>query len=155
MKKLIVFVILALLVSCIAPRIISLNQPYVKIYDDLNGTKDELFISANKWMVGIFNNAESVIQYFDKEEGVIIGKYLITGQLTFGDDDIYTGTKVFSQLDIRVKNGKARFEVDLEPWKYDPTETTVYDLTKEEVTKYLETLSESLHTELLKAKIDF
>ena len=41
------------------------------------GSKAELFVKANLWMVDQFKSAKSVIQYSDKEAGVIKGKYLL------------------------------------------------------------------------------
>ncbi|WP_107822016.1 DUF4468 domain-containing protein [Mangrovibacterium marinum] len=46
---------------------------------EVPGTKDELYVKANEWMVRSFNNAKSVIQFQDKEAGKIMGKYLLHG----------------------------------------------------------------------------
>lgn len=39
-------------------------------------TQVELYSKANMWLVDAFNNAKSVIQFSDKETGVIKGKYV-------------------------------------------------------------------------------
>lgn len=46
------------------------------IYEFPGMTKDQLYIASNTWMVDIFRSAESVIQFSDKEDGVVMGKYV-------------------------------------------------------------------------------
>jgi len=41
------------------------------------GTKDENYIKANLWLVDVFISAKSVIQFSDKDAGVIKGKYVL------------------------------------------------------------------------------
>lgn len=38
-------------------------------------SKDELYVNANTWLVSTFNNADSVVQFSDKEAGKIAGKF--------------------------------------------------------------------------------
>ncbi|MBW1612438.1 MAG: DUF4468 domain-containing protein [Deltaproteobacteria bacterium] len=155
MKKYAALLLVLLVSSCVTTRFISLDEPFVRVFDNLPGTKSELFITANKWMVGQFNNAQSVIQYSDKEEGVIIGKYFMTGLLIPGEDEIYTSSEIYSQLDIRVKDGRARIEVNPSAWKYDPAGTTTYTMTQEQLLTYLEIFAESLRQALMECKLEF
>ncbi len=53
------------------------NDEFVKVYEDLNSSQDDLYLKANEWIVGIFKDAKSVIQDTDKEKG-IEGKYYRT-----------------------------------------------------------------------------
>jgi hypothetical protein len=41
-------------------------------------SKNELYLKANAWFVEAFNSAESVIEYQDKEDGAIMGKYILS-----------------------------------------------------------------------------
>ena len=41
------------------------------------GTKNDVYVKANLWLVDVFNSAKSVIQFSDKEAGVIKGKYVL------------------------------------------------------------------------------
>ena len=47
----------------------------------MTDNQDDLFIKANDWMISMFKDASSVIQFNDKQEGVLIGKYLMSGTL--------------------------------------------------------------------------
>ncbi len=38
--------------------------------------QDQLYVQANLWLVKIFTDSKSIIQFSDKEAGVIAGKYL-------------------------------------------------------------------------------
>ena len=70
MKHLMIIAVM-LLTSC-AVQQISLSDTVAR-----DGTKSELWVKANMWMIDIFHDAESVIQFSDKEAGVIKGKYVI------------------------------------------------------------------------------
>jgi hypothetical protein len=41
------------------------------------GTKNDVYVKANLWLVDVFNSAKSVIQFSDKDAGVIKGKYVL------------------------------------------------------------------------------
>ena len=45
------------------------------IFDYPNKTNDQLYILANTWFVEYFNSDESIIEFQDKENGKIAGKY--------------------------------------------------------------------------------
>ena len=45
------------------------------IFDFPNKTNDQLYILANTWFVEYFNSDESIIEFQDKENGKIAGKY--------------------------------------------------------------------------------
>ena len=72
-----------------------------KIVNIANTNKSDLFVRANNWMVETFNNAESVIQFSDKENGIVTGKYLMQ---TIIKGTAVPVTKVFAIIKIRVKD---------------------------------------------------
>ena len=96
------------LFSC-APSLINFTEDehLGEIYEDVIGSHDELYLRANSWMISTFNDAESVIQHSDKEEGVIIGRYLMNGTVSAG---MYgsVDTRVYAVIDIRVRDDRAR-----------------------------------------------
>jgi len=94
------------------------NIEVTKVYDDVVGTKAQLFLKTNEWMVSTFKNADSVIQYSDKDEGVIIGKYLMAGQILFGSYKV--DERVFAILEVHVKDGKIKISIKPVPWNYVP-----------------------------------
>lgn len=74
-------------------------------------TKNQLYVTANKWMVDTFNNASSVIEFTDKEAGTIIGKYLVSGNVTsFGMAGVLD-TRIYAKINIEVKDNKAKIEI--------------------------------------------
>ena len=72
---------------------------------EFKGTKEELYLKANAWMVKSFSNSKSVIQFQDKEAGKIMGKYLMKSLAT--DNEIY------SLITISVKDNATK--IDIEP----------------------------------------
>jgi hypothetical protein len=74
MKK-VVFILIAIALSSCTVTMITTAPSILEAHPE--GLKDDLFVQANLWMVDNFKNAESVIQYTDKEAGVFKGKALI------------------------------------------------------------------------------
>ena len=64
-----------ILTSCGTTSLVRPENNYEKIIEIEGLSKDKLYIKANAWFVETFNSAESVIEFQDKEEGKIIGKY--------------------------------------------------------------------------------
>ncbi len=101
--------IIVLLQSCATMTDIDLTPEATVVSEiiELPGmTKDNLYIMANSWMVDTFVNAESVIEFTDKEAGIIKGKYVISGLY----EGLY-GLSIRSTLTIEIKEGKARITI--------------------------------------------
>ena len=126
MKKFL-FVLLVALISCKPFQMIT-GSSYEKseIISVEGSSKDQIYIKANEWMVKIFNNAKSVIQFQDKEEGRIIGKYLLFSNLkSFQYGTV--GGDIFAILNIYVKDGAAKISILPQGyWQYDPSGATIY-----------------------------
>lgn len=155
MKNIITVFLIVGLSSCIATQVSFKEDEYLsKVFEDTPGTKDELYLKANRWMVSAFNNAESVIQHNDKQEGAIIGKYLMSGTISSGYMGVVTDTRVYAIVEIRLKDNKAK--IDIKPqgsWRYG--EMTVYDYSKEQAIRDMNQLANSFHDALLKPESDF
>lgn len=155
MKNIITVFLIVGLSSCIATQVSFKEDEYLsKVFEDTPGTKDELYLKANRWMVSAFNNAESVIQHNDKQEGAIIGKYLMSGTVSSGYMGVVTDTRVYAIVEIRLKDNKAK--IDIKPqgsWRYG--EMTVYDYSKEQAIRDMNQLANSFHDALLKPESDF
>jgi len=97
MKKL-MLLSLIFITACVVYKTVS-SEPYSEVFENLPGTKDELFVKANEWMVKTFTSAESVIEYSDKEAGALMGKYLMYHKTEAG---MYgeTTIDVFATIDI-------------------------------------------------------
>lgn len=159
MKKIILICIIAFGVQSCASyeKVVTVKEDMSSVYDDLNGTKNQLFLKANEWMVNTFNNAESVIQYSDKDEGAIIGKYLMFGELISVPMGMTVNTRVFAIIDIRVKDNKARVSIKpAETWTYNPKSgRTIYSFSPENFKEEANELKENIHTSLKRDNIEF
>ena len=128
---------------------------YVEVFDDLQDNKHQLYLKANNWIIQAFNDAESVIQHSDKEEGVVIGKYLMSGTVQsnmYGSVD----NRVYAIIDIRVKDHKARLEIKPQgQWSYDPSGMSIYNYSKEDAINDMKRLSDDFYNALLKDNVEF
>jgi hypothetical protein len=70
------------------------------------------FIKANEWMVQSFNDAKSVIQFKDKEAGIVKGKYLLKAGVVSTSPYVQSVPSFYSIITIRVKDNLARIEID-------------------------------------------
>jgi len=122
----------------------------------LEASKNELYIRANKWMVTNFNNAKSVIQFSDKEGGVVTGKYLMGEYSLFNDS---TGSKkkdVFALITIDVKNNAAKISIVPEQFQYfQQSNSKTDDLTEGQVELQLTNLLTSFENYMKNHKEDF
>jgi hypothetical protein len=76
----IIFTILAamLLHGCSTVQYVPENERRIERVIEASGwSKNKLYVKTNAWFVETFNSAESVIEYQDKEDGVIMGKYTL------------------------------------------------------------------------------
>ncbi|MCH3883264.1 MULTISPECIES: DUF4468 domain-containing protein [Tenacibaculum] len=68
------------------------------------------YIKANEWMVNTFNDPKSIIQFSDKDAGIVKGKYVMySGQAATK----YTAEvkPYFSIITIRVKDKASKIEI--------------------------------------------
>lgn len=159
MKNVLLISLSILIVSlsgCIAYKSYS-SEPSVEVFENLIGKQDDLYIKANEWMVSTFNDAESVIQFADKEEGTIIGKYLIGGSLVAASQ--YTSAadlRVYAIVDVRVKDSKARISVTPSEWKsYDESMYPRYAVTPAKIKAESELLINEFIKHMRGVDIDF
>lgn len=154
MKTRLLFITL-LVSSCATMVTFSENEAVSHVFDDTPGSQDELYLKANSWMIETFNNAESVVQHNDKEQGVIIGKYLLHGSSASG---LYgnVDNRIYATIDIRLKDNKARIEIKPQgSWQYDESGMSVFSYSKQDAIADMNHLAESLHQSLLKKAIEF
>ena len=90
-----------------------------KVFDVNNATKDELYVRANNWMVERFTSAKSVLQFSDKEQGVISGKFLLNS-IILGKSSNYgplVYEDVYAIIKIQLKDNKVKITVKPKPYK--------------------------------------
>lgn len=85
-------------------------EPFQEVIEVADTSADELFIKANQWAVGAFNKANSVIEFSDKESGIITGKYVedVITNVLFGYH-----TKLTTIMNIETKDNKVRITLTL------------------------------------------
>lgn len=138
--------------SCMVTQV-KFDNPIEKVFEDIIGSKTDLYVKSNEWMVKNFHDATSVIEFSDKEEGVLIGKYLLFGSISnIGLYGAQMDSRIYCKIDIRVKDNKARISIEpLKVW----SSSSINPYTKERAEKDLNSLIESYHNYLLSKKIDF
>ena len=72
-------------------------REYSEVIDVPGKSMAELYVIANSWFVDNFNSAESVIQFQDKEEGRLMGKYTAPAKMSLYNYSI----KSTIQIDIK------------------------------------------------------
>jgi hypothetical protein len=87
---------------------------FSKIVDAPEMIKDDLFVKTNLWAVGHFNKADSVIEYSDKEAGIISGKYV--GERKPVNGGLSGFVSIRSIFTISVKDEKVK--LDLKPVEF-------------------------------------
>jgi hypothetical protein len=119
MKKIIILLSI-FLVSCAPMMDVKIDKTQKIIETDL--TKNEIFVKSNQWMVKTFNNAESVIQFSDKESGTITGKYMLKQTYTIGlNYQTIPNGGIFAIINLDIKENKAR--ITITPEEYTSRET--------------------------------
>ena len=118
-KLLLLFIAGGFLTSCKPVQHLSAAIHPKTVEIELKTAKDVNYVNANEWMVEAFNNAESVIQFTDKEAGIVKGKYTVfsgnSGRLVHYGYGItntvgaYEGVK--ATITVRVKDSLARLEI--------------------------------------------
>lgn len=144
--------------ACGTLNMVQIEEPVIKVYTDLTDSKDELFVKANDWMIGMFVDASSVIQFSDKEEGILIGKYLMNGETrtisSFYGSSI--DSRVYAKIDIRVRDNRARISIEpLSPWRYDESGLTIFDYSKEKFYEDMDRIMLSFYNAIKADKIQF
>jgi len=79
------------------------NISYIKIIEVPNTSSNELYVKCNEWFVRTFNSAESVIEFSDKDNGKIIGKYVFQATMI---------SRIKSTITVDIKNNKIRVKCD-------------------------------------------
>lgn len=153
MKKLLLIVVLSCLASCGGYQATTTNiaVPAKEEVIDLEGPKDELYVRTNRWMVESFKDAKSVIQFTDKESGIVVGKFYLGGVGSQGTGlaSSYIGPQedVFAVITVNLKDNAAKINVS--PESFDIIESKQlknYGLTEDQVKLKLEDIITSFET---------
>lgn len=106
MKHLFYIILLTVLTSCSVSQakfypVDNKEFTFSKISKNLPFSKNELYLKSNYWIVDYFINPKEVVQYSDKEEGVIKGIY----------------KNYFLNLQFTIKVADSTAQIDIKPRK--------------------------------------
>ena len=102
------FVLLPFVISCgtmMGAKAPKEMRSMEKIIELPNNSKDQIYIKVNSWFVETFVSAESVIEFQDKENGKIIGKFVYSYA-----EGVYT-YDVRQVVDISIKDNKIKVSI--------------------------------------------
>lgn len=88
-------------------------ETYESIFES-EGKKDELYLKSNKWMVETFKSSKSVIQFSDKESGMLIGKYIVKPANTvtgLTGDKLTRQSEVSAIITLQLKDNRAKISI--------------------------------------------
>lgn len=114
MKKAVYLLLIILLPSC------AIIKPTLFYYKDfpaekeisVDKSKNDLFVGAYSWFVEAFNDATNIVQFSDKEAGVIKGKYLMHGTYDAGYAYIpESDSRIFAVITILVKDNLTKINI--------------------------------------------
>ena len=116
--------------------------------------KNKLYVAANQWMIEKFQNAESVIQFQDKEEGVLIGKYLLH-KIDPKPNNLYgISTPIYCIIKLQVKDKTAKITINPEDYTYVKS-PYIYEYPKEMAVASLKGLISNFESYLANYNDDF
>ena len=140
-------ILLVLILSSCAVVSTMVTLPKVAETISVPGSKEELYVKANLWMVRTFKDPKSVIQFQDKGAGKIVGKYLMNSINWGGGMGQYANTvyarDVFTLITISVKDNATK--IDIEPmgkWEYDSTGSNLLSYSPEKAQSDIKKLIE-------------
>lgn len=112
MKALKIILLVSLLTSCGIGQIEYYEIDEVSETISINQSKDEIFVNSNLWLVESFISAKSIIQYSDKEAGVIAGKFKIM------DDPFNNNIDRTVEAIIKIFANEGSVKISIKPLPY-------------------------------------
>ncbi|MEB2785541.1 hypothetical protein [Algoriphagus persicinus] len=100
-----------LLNSCITSQVQQSPPPRTANFEN-QIDKNANYVLANEWMVESFNNAQSVIQFTDKESGTVKGKYILKEGSVSTSPYVASTPELSAIITLRVRDNKIRIEID-------------------------------------------
>ncbi|MGO3689348.1 MAG: DUF4468 domain-containing protein [Psychroflexus halocasei] len=144
MKKILLSFVAILFVSCYAAQFTPVSIEPVKSNIQIDDKADRLFVKSNSWMAEAFIDAKSVIQFKDKEAGIVVGRYLLNkGNIQTGSYNTKTviSEAAYAIVKIQVKDNQAKISVAPEDYNYrESPNKNNDDFTKDRALQKINTL---------------
>ncbi|SHJ67275.1 protein of unknown function [Arenibacter nanhaiticus] len=156
MKKYVILLSI-LLSSCYTYERVPITMEPIDRTIMVEGTKSDLFVKANNWMVEIFTSPKSVIQFSDKEAGVVTGRYLFKD---FGSTvvmgEVVDFGQIYAIIKLNVKDGASKITIDAENFIELHSKTNEsYRYTKEKAVQEIQVLMDNYEQYLKTTDISF
>lgn len=90
-------------------------DPEIDKIVDTKLTRNDAYTLANEWMVEKFVSATDVIQYSDKEAGIIKGKFTLHTLSRHYSGSLVYKEKIEGLVTVRVKDNKAKITIVVTP----------------------------------------
>jgi len=156
MKKSLRFVglgiILIMLVGCATMSMEWMNSFEVKkVISVPNKTKNDLYIATNLWAVDAFRKSDSVIEFSDKDAGVIKGKYIQDLGYNFWASWAKSSKYYFATVnnEVRLVITITSRDEEVEITLNNPTITSGWSISQDELRATCEMLIASLEKDLV------
>jgi hypothetical protein len=120
-KSILLFLVMVVFLSCASVPPSDMN--YSDVVEVPGETMEDLFIKANIWFVETFASAESVIQFSDRERGIITGRY------AYSFYHVGAPCIVFSVVNFEAREGRYRISI-YQPQLFTGTNRLPNDPTK-------------------------
>ena len=148
MKKILLIALLALTASCVSVKNFTNDTTPIVKNVELTTDKNFNYIRANEWMVETFVNAESVIQFSDKEAGIVKGKYLLYKGWSSGYYSVKSSNAIIT---VKVKDKSATIKIDATSAKFGYVDVygTKYGLTKTDALTKIDNLINNFEFRML------
>ena len=112
MNKLLLILLISTLVSCGIKYSTTSIAPLEASFES-SGTKAELYVESANWMAEQFGDSDSVIEFMDKEAGIITGKYVLN--TLYGNRGVAIGNN-FALIRLQVRDGSSKITIKPYPF---------------------------------------
>jgi hypothetical protein len=91
LKNLMIGMFILTMTSCFVGKLVDYSTISIEQSKTYDKSKNELYIAANSWMAEVFTSSKSVIQFTDKDAGVIKGRYSLFYTAPYSSYSMLTG----------------------------------------------------------------
>lgn len=85
----------------------------IAIDSSTKGSKDELFVKANAWLINSFTDGDAVVQFSDKDQGKIIGKGITDFPIKDGFGiSVIDHDPIWFTITISLKDNRSRIVIN-------------------------------------------
>lgn len=91
----------------------------VQVVDDINKTKEQIYVEVNDWFIHSFQSSKSVIQLNDKDAGCVIGKGYVSDMGSTMSFASNADISAWVIIRVDIKDGKMRITTTIQSYEMD------------------------------------